>query len=160
MEGKLDWSSLNELFRKDHPWGEVAYWVSQVGLFVVALVALLVARSQVKAFSTFELTKLMHDRRLDRETVLIKLRDKPFSEWSEEETQTAARVCASYDLLGHALRSGFSSRKFFIRPGASSISRTYETLRPYIEHVSSQSKAEYWPSYKWLYCKAKRWYRR
>jgi hypothetical protein len=114
--------------RSATPMGEVLYWASQVGLFTVALIALLVARNQIKAFATFELMKMTYKSRLDREYVLTKLRGKPFSDWSDNDRKIAGQVCASYDMLGHALRSGYSSAKFFIPPGASSDSGQQDPL--------------------------------
>jgi hypothetical protein len=102
------------------------YFLSQTGLFFVAVAAVLAALMQVRAFKLLELLKLLENpevRNARRIVIreLYELRGEPW--WQEHEQkerfeQAASHVCATYDTLGQ-IRAAFPMgriRNIFQKP--------------------------------------------
>jgi hypothetical protein len=152
MEESMEWTG-------GHPILEIGYWVSQMMLAFIALAAAIFAYRQVTAYSMFELLKYTadEDARLARAKVIRELSKKSYEEWKEdgEAIKAAGRVCAYYNIMARVLQAGMvSDRKFFIRPLASGITKTYEVLTPYIADVRAESSSIMWDNYTWLYHEA------
>jgi hypothetical protein len=139
-----------------HHWLEMAYWMSQIVLAVVASIAAAFAYRQVGLFEQFELLKYLQDQtnREARRHVIKFLANKKYEEWSDDDERNAQTVCSSYDNLGRVFqgrtRIGRSTRDFFLRVWAPSICRTYDILLPYISARINANGPNYMGGYKWL----------
>ncbi len=157
-----------------HPALEVGYWISQIVLAVIAVVAAGFAYVQIRTFKLFELLKFVQSKEMvdARRVVRKEIAQKSPSEtwWDEADDNKKNReleACASvastgYDVLGLYLKSHLLDRfvpgsltRFFVRHWAASIVDTYDILEPYISARQSKHGLHYHSGYIWLYKRAK-----
>lgn len=95
----------------------------------------------------------MEDIRLARVMVHTRLSKKPFSTWTEEEIQSASKVCNIYASAGTMLKSGLVPPEPIIESWGFSLRLTYEILEPFISDMRQSAKvgAEYWKDFDWVY---------
>lgn len=143
-----------------HAPGEIWYWVSQIVLAVIALIAASIAYRQVKAFGALELVKFMQQDnvRTARWHVRTKLAGKALNTWTDDDKMKAATVCSSFDLMGFLLRKKLAPRKAYIKLYAATIQRMHANLAEYLayERSASQNGPEFWNCFTWLNEQAKR----
>jgi hypothetical protein len=140
-----------------HPWLEIGYWVSQIIIAVVAVLAAAYAFRQLRAVQLFELLRFIQTERMMelRRTVRQEIGPIRATKWWENrELEAVASVVASgYDVLGDYLRNHGprSLRNFFVKYWSHSIVDTYTILAPYIEMRQQQHDRTYLEGYTWLY---------
>jgi hypothetical protein len=91
--------------------------------------------------------------RAARETVRVRLPNKNYGEWSEDERRDAARVCSTYDVAGIIVRLGLVPPETFVDNWGPSIRHCYEVLKPLILEMQKpeNSGPGYWDDFGWLY---------
>jgi hypothetical protein len=145
----------------DH-WLEQLYWASQIGLFVVAIIAAAAAFRQIGALKLFELVKFLQDEnfRCARRDMIRKISQKKDTDWwNDPILEASASSCAGhYDIVGRLLRfrPDWGLKRLFIKGWAESIVRTYEILEPFIQKRGAAGGNEY-EAFQWLYRQAKKY---
>ena len=96
------------------------------------------------------------DVREARRIVILKLADRNFTEWTEEERRAAAKVCSSYGTAGVVLDSGLVPIHTLIGNWGPSICRSYVILQGYIREMQKPENngPGYWATFDSLYEKA------
>lgn len=139
-------------------WLELASWVSQVALVLLAVVAAFAALHQASAFKLFELLKFIQEERFRtaRRAVITQIGPKRDQAWWEDVAleAEASTCCAHNDIVGNMLKfSGGPLTEHFARHWSDSIVRTYEILHGFIERRRAEGGNPY-ASYTWLYLRA------
>ncbi len=146
---------------------------SQLAIQVVGVVALLVtlyvyyrqmrtmgaqlqaAREASSAQNILSLTNFLQapEVREARETVRVKLPNKEFRAWSNDERRDASRVCSTYDVAAIIIRMGLVPQEPFVDNWGSSIRHCYEITKPLIVELQKpeNSGPTYWDDFGWLY---------
>lgn len=97
------------------------------------------------------------DVREARRIVLESLVEKSYQTWSDDDTNHASLVCASYDVAGILVRNGLVSQEIVVENYGRSIKECFKICRPLIEdyrgETSSALKTQYWNDFEWLYKK-------
>jgi hypothetical protein len=139
----------------EHPPLEIGFWLSQILLSAVALLAACFAFFQLRTYKLLEIMKYIEDEdfRTFRRTVIMEIGPIGHTNWwdtmpnAAELEQAAAAVCARYDILGLMIEFDKIDRwvpggygKFFTRDWAESIIRTHDALENYIAYRSSTAK--------------------
>ena len=143
-----------------HPWLEVAYWLSQIAIALVALTAAMYAFRQLRAIQLFKLLRFIQTERMMELRRKVRkdigpIRSTPW--WEDRELESIAAVVSSgYDVLGAYLKGHGprSLRHFFVKYWAHSIVDTYIILKSYIEMRQVQHDRTYLEGYSWLYKEA------
>lgn len=128
-----------------HDPGALATWA----LVAAAGLAAFFAWWQVRTFKKFELLKYIEgsEVRWARRKVYHEIRPKRGEKWWNDVDsndlavkaealkmeEAAALVCASFDILGLVARR-FWMRRFFAKYWANGIVRSYDILKPYVDH--------------------------
>ncbi|MFZ0693246.1 MAG: hypothetical protein WAN51_03705, partial [Alphaproteobacteria bacterium] len=91
-------------------WLQRFYWGSQIGLFLVAVIAAFAAFIQVRTYKLFELLKFLEspDFRRSRRIVVREIAKRTGEWWNDKEhgehfEEAASHVCAAYDILGRMI---------------------------------------------------------
>jgi hypothetical protein len=140
-----------------------AYYISQLILTGIALVAAAGAVLQLKASNKSEMLKLLTDPPIRRARRLLWQRlvvSHPPAKWwdfdqegfDDELEEAASTVCASFDVL--AITVYRFNRGYFVRNWAHPICWTHKVLQPYLEHRGPGYKG-----YRDLSEKAERYWR-
>jgi hypothetical protein len=92
--------------RTKHPALEIAYWISQIVLVSIAIVAAFVAYMQVTLYQRIELLKYIHnfEERNARRHVIRVLEKKAYVDWDSKDEAHASTVAGTYEILAQ-LRS-------------------------------------------------------
>jgi hypothetical protein len=117
---------------------EAAYYVSQILLFVTAIVAAYYGYHQLVSTNRYELLRMLEDERFREARRLLWKKlcapgASPAPRWWEDERleEAAGKTCAWFDIV--ALMAKPSNRRFFSKEWARSICWTYELLEPFIQ---------------------------
>jgi hypothetical protein len=138
---------------------ENAYWISQIGLALVALFAAVAAFAQVRTIRLFELLKYLESSeiRKARRVVFREIYPRKDQDWwldkenGERWESAASDVCASYDILGRIIqfdrldrilpRGGYGT--FFKRHWSRSIVDNYDALEHFLEYRRQRAPNSY-----------------
>jgi hypothetical protein len=98
-----------------------AYYWSQIGLFVTAVIAAIYGYRQLQASNRYELLKLLEDERFRKARRLLWKElcaegASPPPQWwkqCEKLEEAAGKTCASFDIV--ALMAKYGNREFFAR---------------------------------------------
>lgn len=140
-----------------------------IGISILALMlsiaGFFIAREETKKLSEAQNLLVLIDYlqrssvRTARGVVLGSLDKKPYTEWGDEDKESASEVAASFDVAGILARKGTVDRRVIVDNWGSSIIRCYEICRPCIEEQRSrqleQFQARYWDDFDWLYDEAR-----
>ena len=124
----------------EQDWLENLYWISQTVLAAVALITVLFAAAQIRAFKLFEMLRYVESEQI-RQSRRVVLRDiypqKDEEWWANEILEAAASdVCASYDILGIIIESEpLGGYGLFERYWARSIVDTHTALEGFLAIV-------------------------
>ena len=134
-------------------WLENVYWISQIGLVIIAAVAACVAYNQLSASNKFELLKVLETQnvRQARQFLFRKLHgphDPPENWWVHDDKleEAASTICASFDIV--ALMAFKKNRQFFAKKWAHPICWTYRDLAPYIQARNPSGYQDYHKLYQ------------
>lgn len=128
-----------------HDYLELAYFVSQIVLASIALIAAFFAFAQLRTFKFFEILRFVeqpHFRRA-RRFVIRNLGQRIGERWwvdgddAEQCEEAATEVCARYDVVARVIEFDRFDRyygKFFQRHWARSIFLTHHILKDFIEY--------------------------
>jgi hypothetical protein len=127
--------------------------IAQIVLAVVGILALggtavaaIYAYRQVKAFTTFELLRVIErpDLRISRRIVMLEITKDQRADWWDHDPRlesAAADVCAAFDILGTLTGYGhvhgrlpWGYGKFFEQSWANTIFMTHKALEGYLEY--------------------------
>jgi hypothetical protein len=153
------------------PWDQLSqrgYWLSQIALLVFAVLAAIAAFRQVSATKLFEMLKFVEQEefREARRIIYFEIRRQPpEAKWWEQKEhdrweKAAAKVCASYDILGLVAKCNLAARLhrgigwFFIREWCNSIVNAHEALRPYLAY-RRKTRPNAYHGFTWLYDRAR-----
>jgi hypothetical protein len=121
---------------------------------------LVAMQETTKAQSALSLVGFLQssDVRAARQCVREVLSKKPVEEWSPQERQSAAMVCANYDVAAGLLRAQLAPASLIVNNWGPSIRHCHSVLEPYISELrqGSGGHASYWSNFDWLCAEAKR----
>jgi hypothetical protein len=146
-------------------WMQRIYWISQIALPLIALLAGWIALKQAQTFRLFEILKQMErpESRVARRIVMTEIgrvaRTNP-RWWSDDRLhQAAAQVSASYDHLGAIIEFHGTGRveRVFLERWGEGIVRTHEVLEEFLKWRRETGPQSY-RAYSWVYAKAKQIY--
>ena len=95
---------------------------------------------------------LQTDRhREEREFVMSVLKEKPFTDWNDDDKKRAERVCQSYDVIAIMCKHGFLPTAAIAEEWGDSLRKTWSVLAPLVSayRVERNSK-EFWDDFEWL----------
>jgi hypothetical protein len=116
---------------------EVAYYISQIILTVIAGIAAAGAFLQLKASNKSEMLRLLEDplirkaRGLLWQKLVLAPRPAKWWEFDTELEEAASTVCASFDIL--AITVGWFNKGYFVKNWAHPICWTHKVLQDYLE---------------------------
>ena len=141
----------------DHAPLEIAYWVAQIFLAVIAAFSAKFAYDEFGFHERLEILRALQDpeTRKARGFVLGKANGKAYEGWTDEDKFAASTVCASFDSAGFLMetrnkRLTFRDRRL-VKKWAPTIIRTHEILVPFLVERRQQNGIDLWNSYDWLY---------
>lgn len=141
-----------------HHWLEIVYWISQVILTLVAIVAATGAFLQLRTYKLFEILKWLEDpeKKKARRIVIRQIGERGDEQWWMEESpeveeleRAAANVCAHYEIVGLIIEHDGLERfwpsygAFFKRHWARSIVDCYNVLTPFLKYRRTRAPHAY-----------------
>jgi hypothetical protein len=134
-----------------------AYYFSQIGLAVTAVIAAGFGYGQLRSSNRYELLKKLEDEQVRKARRLLwnELRAKqPQPLWWKDDKleEAASTVCASFDIVGLMARHG--NYRFFSKQWAPVICWTYQALQEYIAE-RNRNRPRAFDNYRKLYERAK-----
>ncbi len=119
------------------------YYVSQIALTGIAMVAAIGAGLQLRTFKRYELLKLLEDSRTREARRTLYHRSKEGIGWREDADleKAASLACATFDIVG--LLAKGANRRFFKRYWAYSICWTHHVLDGYLIHMRNTNPDSY-----------------
>ena len=147
-----------------HPLLEEFYWLAQIGLFFLAVIAAAAAWRQLRTTRLFELLRHIErpDVRKARRIVMTEIKGSNVPDWWDKKPEweeAAATVCAFYDHLGLVIQfdrhCGQIDRvgKFFVEHWAGSICPLHKELKTYLPYRRRNISNAY-EGFDWLYKQA------
>ncbi len=91
--------------------------------------------------------------RAARTVVYTTLHRKHFREWTESESQAAARMCASFATVGAIVKSGVIPVEPLLEGWEPSLRRCYQILEPFLREMQKPENGgpQYWTGFDWLH---------
>jgi len=94
-------------------------------------------------------------------TCVIKLKNKPYDSWSHDENGDAAKVCASFSLIGALLKEFMSEKpemiELFAKGWSATIRTVHPIVKPHIDRMQRDLGDQYWQSFDWLHVQAEKY---
>jgi len=129
----------------------LAFLYRQVRVMVAQIVA---TQEASRAQSALALVGFLQsaDVRASRHCVRSSLSAKHHSQWTDEERNHAALVCANYDVTASLLRAKVAPIELIVVNWGPSITHCHEILSPYMTDLRSKpgSHPAYWSNFDWL----------
>jgi hypothetical protein len=88
--------------------------------------------------------------------VLIKLNEKDFTKWTDEQIKNAGIACSTYDGVGILIRKKVIDHRMVTVEYRNSIICCWEHARPMIESYREERGNDFWDDFEWLYENAKK----
>jgi len=89
--------------------------------------------------------------------ILIKLDEKDFTKWTDEQIKNAEIACSTYDGVGILLQKKVIDHRMITAEYRNSISRCWEHAQPMIESYREERGKDFWDGFEWLYENAKKY---
>lgn len=77
------------------------------------------------------------------------LKQKEYSNWSEDDRQKASLVCSTYDVAAIFVKYGLYDKNLFLETYGPSLSQCYEAVKPFCDEIRSPEAAgkKYWDDF-------------
>ena len=89
--------------------------------------------------------------------ILIKLDEKDFTKWTDEQIKNAEIACSTYDGVGILLRKKVIDHRMITAEYRNSIIRCWKHAQPMIESYRKERGKDFWDDIEWLCENAKKY---
>lgn len=138
---------------------DVALWIQTVATvviaatFVVYILQWLAMRRGSTAQNIISVVQYIQDldTRRARKHVIVNIGEKSFQAWDEQDRNSAATVCSSYDVVAILVKRELVPIDIIVENWGPSIKLCYPICRPYISEMRNSAGSQYWDDFEWLY---------
>ena len=141
--------------------GEIIGLIVQSGMWAAMIATLIVYGLQLKSMkkssemgSAMRLFEYLQDQEVRdaRRHVILSLKDKDPTKWTDVDERAASRTCSTYDIAGVIIRSNTVPKDVFLDGYGASVIKCHDILASYIKQMQKINEPmEYWKSFDWLY---------